>query len=270
MAMRMSAGRASAVRLVCGVAAATLALAGMASAEDAAKPAAKPAAAKASSTATNLAKSPDQRLYNGPEIPAAQDLTGVWQLSSYDPALRPIDGKPLPYTDAGKAGLAKNATRKTREGGKNVCQPLGTPRAYISPYPIMFVQVPRNLITIYHEENRSYRLVRLDAEHMDPGPWDPSYVGESVAKWDGDSLVIDTVGFNDKGTFEDGVYHTAKLHVTERISKSADGKWLVMLYTYDDPGSLKMPFKFARILPFFPSDTMVQQEDSCPAGRESY
>ena len=109
--------------------------------------------------------------------------------------------------------------------------------------------------------DNTYRYVRINGKH--PKALRPSWMGDSIAHWDGDSLVIDTVGFNDKGTFEDGVYHTAKLHVTERISKSADGKWLVMLYTYDDPGSLKMPFKFARILPFFPSDTMVQQEDSC-------
>ena len=116
--------------------------------------------------------------------------------------------------------------------------------------------------------DNAYRYVRINGKH--PAHLKPSWMGDSVGHWEGDTLVIDTVGFNDKGTFEDGAYHSTKLHVTERISKTPDGKWLVMLYTYDDPVSLTKPFKFARILPFFPTDTMVQQEDSCPAGRESY
>ena len=249
MAMRMGAGRASAVRLACGVAAATLVLAGGASAQEAAQGVAK--------AATNRAASPDQRLYNGPELAPGQDLTGVWQLSSYDPALRPIDGKPLPFTDAGAKAFKDNQSKVKTEGGKNVCQPLGTPRAYVSPYPIMFMQVPRNLITIYHEENRTYRLIRLDAEHMDPGPWDPSYVGESVAKWDGDTLVVDSLNFNGMTWLDDsGVPVSDKLHVVEHWKLIDGGHKLQADFSIDDPTNFTHPWTGRRVFTARPGVTM--------------
>ena len=116
--------------------------------------------------------------------------------------------------------------------------------------------------------NDNFRLIHIDRSH--PKDLKPSYQGHTIGHWEGDTLVTDTIGFNGKGTFEDGVHHTTKLHVTGRYSIVNEGKVaLKMLYTYDDPGSLTKTFKFGRVLPLMPNDTMVEQEDRCE-GRASY
>ena len=212
------------------------------------------------------------------------NFTGVWGRlgSAHDPKDVPIpDGYVRPNDVLAKIddylqpwALAKHQefTKLTDEGHlqktpEDQCEPFSMPgERQETRMGFRFFTTPK-LWTVVSVDN-TYRYIRINGKH--PKTLRPSWMGDSIGHWEGDTLVVDTLGFNDKGTFEDGAHHSTKLHVTERISKTADGKWLVMLYTYDDPGSLTKPFKFARILPAEPGDTMVQQEDSCPAGRESY
>src|SRR5438105_4495306 len=78
-----------------------------------------------------------------PTLSDAQNFSGVWQLETYSPTLRPVDGSALPFTKEGKQ-LFDNNTKdlKKADAAHRRCVPLGTPRAFISPYPFMVVQSP--------------------------------------------------------------------------------------------------------------------------------
>ena len=75
-----------------------------------------------------------------------------------------------------------------------------------------------------------------------PKDMDPTWFGDSIGKWDGDTLVVDTVGFNDKFWFDDAAHpHTEQLHVTERYRRT-DFAHLDFEITIDDPGAYTRPF----------------------------
>jgi hypothetical protein len=109
----------------------------------------------------------------------------------------------------------------------------------------------------------SPRLIHIGAEH--PKDLKPSYLGHSVGHWEGDTLVVDTVGFNDQGMLENGVRHTEQLHVTARYNIiTINGRNAIRgIYTYDDPGSMVKPMKFARVLVSVPPGTLMSQENMC-------
>ena len=109
---------------------------------------------------------------------------------------------------------------------------------------LFIVQSPRE-VTMIFSGNAETRHILLDAPHT-ANP-KPSWYGESVGHYEGDTLVVDTVGFNDK-TFLDNYRtpHTGKLHVTERWRMIENGKKLEILITIDDPGTFNQSFQALR------------------------
>jgi hypothetical protein len=127
---------------------------------------------------------------------------------------------------AGKVGFEAMST----------CWPAGVPGIMLfTAEPIYFVQTPKE-ITILYQRGPNQRHIRMDAPHS-ANPT-PSWYGESVGHYEGDTLVIDTIGLNDK-TFVDNVRtpHTTKLHVVERYKMSEDGKTMQGTATVEDPGA---------------------------------
>jgi hypothetical protein len=84
------------------------------------------------------------------------------------------------------------------------------------------------------------------------------FVGHSVGKWDGDTLVIDTVGFNDKTWLENGYPHTEKMHLTERWVRKDLGH-LEIEFTVEDPGALKSPWTIKKATELAGPDEEVGQ-----------
>ena len=113
----------------------------------------------------------------------------------------------------------------------NDCKPLGIPQTYITPYPFQIVQTPKLVIIIYEYPN-AIRFVPIDGRRTAVDP-DPSWMGSSVGRWDGDTLVIDAIGFNDK-TEVHGFMHTEALHVVERFRRLENGT-LQYEVTVEDP-----------------------------------
>jgi hypothetical protein len=124
------------------------------------------------------------------------------------------------------------------------CMPMGVPRS--TPYPFRFVQnyTDRKATHIFqmHEGNiHTYRQIFMDGRPH-PKEVDPTWFGHSIGRWEGDTLVIDTVGFNDKFWFDrKGTPHTDQLHTTERWTRPNMGT-LVNTVTIDDPGAYSKPF----------------------------
>jgi hypothetical protein len=112
------------------------------------------------------------------------------------------------------------------------CYPFG-PTALLQPQPVFFVQT-KDRVTIIYERDHQVRHVYLGVPHSKNPK--PSWYGESVGHYDGDTLVIDTIGFNGKSRVDRyGTPYSEQLHMVERYRISPDGKSLIGEVTYDDP-----------------------------------
>lgn len=121
------------------------------------------------------------------------------------------------------------------------CFPPGLPRIYLHPKPIEIVQLPDEIIMMY-EYDRIVRHIYIDGrahdEFLDP----PLWLGDSIGKWDGDTLVIDVIGFNDKTWIDRiGHPHSDGLHVTERIRR-VNHDTLTDEITIEDPKAYTKPW----------------------------
>jgi hypothetical protein len=123
------------------------------------------------------------------------------------------------------------------------CLPPGVPRMSTTPYPFRIVQVPGLTIIAYEGGAHIWRQIFTDGRKHEADP-NPSWLGDSIGKWDGDTFVIDTIGFNGKSWVdESGLPTTDKLHVIERIRRVDEGH-LEIEHTVDDPGAYTAPWKF--------------------------
>lgn len=149
------------------------------------------------------------------------DFSGVWdhpyvpdmsRSNPRNPAIQKAPGE-LPYTAAGTANIAAYDPAKNGDY-TGMCMPFGLMRSMNSPYPIQIMQNDRYIAFLF-EQSTWFHIVPFKAEHSkDPNP---SWFGESIAKWDGDTLVVDTVGFA-PGTLAGNLPHSSSLHVVERFT----------------------------------------------------
>lgn len=155
------------------------------------------------------------------------DLSGVW-LMNEDPF---PEGPPAqPWA----AALAKERiANEAKDHPHSRCLPGGPPIPFsVPPFMTKFIQTP-NLMVILFEDVPGFRQVFVDGRSHPPEP-DPTWVGHSIGKWEGDTLVIDTTGYNDRGWM--GIYpRTEKLRVVERY-KRIDFGHLEVEVTVEDPG----------------------------------
>ena len=136
--------------------------------------------------------------------------------------------------------------RKETDEPYTACLPMGVPR--INPYPWKFAMTytSKGLTHIYvlHEtgDAGAHRVIYMDGrKHPDPDDLFPSWFGHSIGHWEGDTLVVDTMGYNDKFWFDSrGTPHTEQLHTIERWTRINYGT-LVNEFTMIDPGALSKP-----------------------------
>jgi len=172
----------------------------------------------------------------------AHNLSGVWaEKSGQAPSFLTDTRQEPPLTDWGRAEFKaiKAAGQKKQNGATDksdphtYCDPVGMPRADLSKRPIEIVET-QDEVYIFYEEDHSWRQIYLDGRPL-PDPPDPSYLGYSVGKWDGDTLVVETAGLNDKTRLDDAGYpHSDALHLVERIRRTA-ADTLQITVTIEDP-----------------------------------
>jgi hypothetical protein len=167
------------------------------------------------------------------------DLSGLWDSDHnfiYDIASSLKPGETLPLQ-----AWAQKVTKErlSKDDPEANCLPAGVPR--MAPYPWKIVQTPGLIVFLFEGNIHSYRQIFMDGRAHPQDP-DPSWYGHSVGKWDGDTLAVDSVGFNDKFWFDfAGHPHTEKLHITERYRRP-DFMHLEIETTIDDPGAYTKPF----------------------------
>ena len=181
-----------------------------------------------------------------PRLPDGKpDLTGPWLGGGSNADIEREGGlKPgeLPLLPWAKELRDK---RKEQDEPYVACTPMSVPR--INPFPWKFVNAYTSKgptqIYILHElgDAGAHRVVYMDGRKH-PDDVFPTWWGRSIGRWDGDTLVIDTVGYNDKFWFDSrGTPHTEQLHTIERWTRIDLGH-LVNQVTIDDPGAYSTPF----------------------------
>ena len=139
------------------------------------------------------------------------------------------------------------------------CKASGGPRLYTTPYGFEMVEVPemQRIFVMGVGGPHTWRVIFLDGRPH-PTDLDPSFYGHSVGHWEGDSLVVDTVGFNEKFWLSrEGVPHTEKLHLTERFTRT-DYNDLKYEATIDDPGAYSAPWTGGWNIPWNPNGEMYE------------
>ena len=144
------------------------------------------------------------------------------------------------------------------------CLPPGVPGITEWPYPFQIVQKP-GLVVILYEGDHFFRVIPTD-DSTHPDDLDPTWMGNSVGHWDGDTLVVDVTGFNDKGGLED-FRHTTALHVIERYRRTAYDR-ISYQATIEDPNVFAAPWTIAGTLNLHPEWQI--QEYVCEDNNKDY
>ena len=162
------------------------------------------------------------------------DLSGLWQ-RPYVPDMtksnKDQQGTPeLPFTEAGlKDWKSYDAANGDYTGS---CLPFGLLRSMNSPDPIQIMQSPKYVALLY-EQNTWFHIIPIGKPHHDGAT--PTWFGDSVGHWDGDTLVVDTVNFNGRTRLDTiGHPHSDALHVIERFTR-IDAMHIAYEVTIDDP-----------------------------------
>ncbi len=159
----------------------------------------------------------------------------------------------VPFQPWAAAVYDYNSRNNSKYDPEGYCLPPGGPRLMATPYPAEIVQLPeqKRILMIFEGATHIWREIYMDGrEHPKGDQLNPTYLGHSVGHWDGDTLVVDVVGFNES-TWLDyfGHPHTDQLHVVERYSRPNKGT-LHYEALIDDPGAYTRPFTVAWDIPW--------------------
>jgi hypothetical protein len=176
-------------------------------------------------------------LISGGVALAEPNITGMWALSQ--PSGKEHQAPPS-LTEAAKADQAlhakiNNANNRLIGEAHTKCWPAGMPGLMQPPFGLEFLQTPGR-ITILSEVSNLPRTIYLD-EKTHPDTIIPGWNGHSIGHWEGDVLVVDTIGFNGRNNRV-----SEKMHITERMFTEESGKYLVDELTLDDPVNYTQPY----------------------------
>jgi len=194
---------------------------------------------------------------------AAPDFSGVWQVSrpySTGITIVTVEGKPLPIAPAAKAELdylnARDAAGKQVIHNTMMGWPKGFIQASRNRLDFKIVQEPKQ-VSFFFEEDSQYAFFYVGASH--PAKVTPSFMGDSVAHWEGDTLVVDTIGLNGE-TPLNSLQISAKAHTVMRMRLINDGKSLENIITIDDPIDFTQPFQMKIIYDRRPSGERLMED----------
>lgn len=204
--------------------------------------------------------------------PVPTNFEGVWKPDFVPPlvqagegtngALTTVEGKPLPYSAKGGDLFRHRVSMEQR----------GTPVAnsvsqYLPALPVyqldlflgvMHIIQDRDNVVILFEDGSRWQI-HLNRGH--PQALTPTYKGDSVGRFEGATLVVDSIGFNTKTWLDSvGSPHTRNLHLVTRIARIEKGQKLEFLTTYDDPEMYSKPFTVRRTASFRPDERLLESE----------
>ncbi len=184
------------------------------------------------------------------------DLSGIWQAvnsaawnilpHAADPdvpaGLGVVEGNELPYTPAAAARQRDNHANRAKLDPETKCWLPGVPRATYMGFPFQIVQTPSQMSILY-EYAHAVRNIFMNSPHpKGPIEW---WMGDSRGTWEGDTLVVDVVHFNDQTWFDKaGNHHSDRLHVVERYTPMGPNH-ISYEVTIEDPNVFTRPWKMS-------------------------
>jgi hypothetical protein len=187
------------------------------------------------------------------------DLSGLWNA---------VDGKFLtniaqragftaPFQPHAAALFKERQDREGKDRPAGFCLPHTVPSAMLIPnYPWKIVQTP-GLTVILFENFTDFRQIFTDGRDF-PEERQPTWFGYSIGRWDGDTFVVETLGFNDKGWLDDGGHPRSEaMKVTERFRRKDFGH-LEIEFTFDDPKTYTRPWTATVPFQFLPDSEIIE------------
>jgi hypothetical protein len=166
--------------------------------------------------------------------------------------------EPPPYNAAAEARRLEFVRRRGIDDPMARCLISGVPRITTRPLPFQIVQM-RGQVIILYEAHHAFRIIPTDGQPH-PDDHEPSYLGDSVARWDGNTLVVDVIGFNDKTWLAGvGTIHSEKLHVVERYTRDTFDT-IRYEVTLEDPDVFTKPWHMQETLRLRPNERLREYE----------
>jgi hypothetical protein len=178
------------------------------------------------------------------------ELAGLWRPS---PGLtgdiaRNLKPGEVPFQPWAETLYKQRRANNSKDDPTANCIVGGVPRSDLVGYPFKILQVP-GMVVILYEAVHAYRQIFTDGRAMPKDP-NPTWFGYSVGRWEGDTFVVQTAGFNDKGWLDNaGKPATEQLHVTERFIRKDFGNMDIQI-TVDDPKAYTKPWTVTQPLAF--------------------
>ena len=183
---------------------------------------------------------------SGSDLPSVGGSVG---LVGHDPKRDGSRLEPLvPFMPWSAALYDYHVANESKYDPEGYCLPPGGPRMMATPYPMEIIQLPeqKRIVMTFEGATHIWREIYLDGRsHPSGDALNPTYLGHSVGHWQGDTLVVDMVGFNEATWIDySGHPHTDLLHVVEKLTRR-DKNTLHYEVTIDDPGAYTKPWTAA-------------------------
>jgi L-ascorbate metabolism protein UlaG (beta-lactamase superfamily) len=207
-----------------------------------------------------------------PKSQWARDFNGVWSAVG---AQQDITANLLPGEEVSLTPFGAEQYNKIDEADSPAykCEPYGPTRIMSSALPFMIFQQDKMIGMAF--EHIDYRLIYMNGKHPDDILDYPEWEGNSIGRWDGDSLVVDTIGMREESWLDSfGLQHSGKMHMVERYTKTSPDTYIWKV-TIDDPVYFTKPFTYAvnferdeyRIVPDRCADTPPDEKYTLNRGR---
>ncbi|HXH24367.1 MAG TPA: hypothetical protein VNI78_03895 [Vicinamibacterales bacterium] len=187
------------------------------------------------------------------------DLSGLWRpaatlVGDISRGMKP--GETVPFQPWAEELYKKRRATESKDDPTASCIVGGVPRSDLVPYPFKILTVP-GLTVILYEAVHSYRQIFTDGRPLPVDP-NPAWFGYSVGRWDGDTFVVETTGFNDNVWLDNfGKPATSALRVTERFRRKNFGQMDVEI-TIDDPKAYTRPWTVTLPLALQPDTEIIE------------
>jgi hypothetical protein len=193
---------------------------------------------------------PTPRLADGtPNLGPVEPNKGFWSLQQHrDYAEVLVEPEEIPYQPWARSVAEIRRAELSKYDPQGYCFPPSGPRLMTTPFPMEIIQLPEQgrILMIYEGGTHIWRVIYMDGRpHPEGDALNPTWLGHSVGRWEDDTLVVDSVGYNEKNWIDMvGDPHTDMLHVIERFTRT-DLYTLRYEATIEDPGAYTRPWTIA-------------------------
>jgi len=187
---------------------------------------------------------------------AVPDLSGMWMLL--------FDGANIPRAQLSPRVTPNDVLIHARIDASAMrwCNYVGTPFLMQSRFPLDIQQGQTETIIVAAEISTARHIYTDGRDHVDPNQFEPTTNGDSIGHWEGDTLVVDTVGFSpDRGltSIPGGGFKTATSHLVEHYRVAGDGSKLSVTFTWTDPNVFSAPHTYAFLYSRAPRPTWARK-----------